>query len=84
MAMATTTWTKTPKPSKATAPAMVTVAPWVATWSHWNNAATRAAAAVRADTTVPTPTPTILRSSDDTTTRTTAPPIMIRMGRMLR
>ena len=33
---------------------------------------------------VPGPTPRILRNSEDATIRTTAPPIMISMGRMLR
>ncbi len=63
---------------------MVTEAPCVLTWSHWNKAATRAATETATVPTVPTPTPKILRSSDDAPISTTAPPIMISTGRMLR
>ena len=58
--------------------------PWVATWSHWTRAATRAAIEVTEATRVPVPTPRILRNREDTTISATAPPIMISMGRMLR
>ena len=84
MAIDTTTWMKTSNPSKATAPAMVTDAPWVATWSHWNRAATRAAVDTTTAMTVPARTSRILRSSDDTSMRSSAPPSMMSIGRMLR
>ena len=82
--MATTIWMNTSNPSKAMAPAMVTWGPWVLTWSHWNRAATRAAMDTVAATSVPAPTPRILRNSDDATISARAPPIMMSMGRMLR
>ena len=63
---------------------MVTEGPWVATCSHWNRAATRAASETVTATRVPTPTPITRRKSDDTSIRPTAPPSMISMGRMLR
>ncbi len=53
MAIETTIWMNTSNPSKAMAPAMVTEGPWVATWSHWNSAATRAATETVAATSVP-------------------------------
>ena len=82
--MATVIWMNTSKPSKAMAPAMVTCGPWVLTWSHWNSAATKAAIDTVEATSVPAPTPRILRNRDDSTIRARAPPIMISMGRMLK
>ncbi len=82
--MDTTIWMNTSNPSKAMAPAMVTEGPWVITWSHWNSAATSAAMDTVTATTVPAPTPRILRNSDDTIISARAPPIMMSMGRMLR
>ncbi len=84
MAMDTVIWMNTSNPSKAMAPAMVTLGPWVATWSHWTRAATRAATEVTEATIVPARTPRIWRNSEETTISRTAPPIMISMGRMLR
>ena len=69
MAMATAILMNTSNPSKAMAPAMVTWGPCVLTWSHWNRAATRAAIDTAEATSVPVPTPTILRNRDDTTIR---------------
>ncbi len=63
---------------------MVTLAPWVTTWSHWNSAATRVATAVPTVMKVAEPTPITWRNNDETVTSSTAPPIMMRMGRMLR
>ena len=55
--MATVIWMKTSNPSKAMAPATVTLGPWVATWYHWTRAATRAAIEVTEATRVPGPHP---------------------------
>ena len=84
MAMATVTVTKTLKPSKATAPAMVTWAPWVWTWSHWKRAATRAATEVTDGHQGAGPHPQDPAQQRGHHHQATAPPIMIRMGRMLR
>ena len=54
------------------------------TWSHWNSAATRAATDAAEATSVPEPTPRILRNREEATISASAPPIMMSMGRMLR
>ena len=66
------------------APATVTLAPWVATSSHWKRAATRAAIETTEAASVPEPTPSTRRNIDDAPMRATAPPIMMSSGRMLR
>ena len=52
---------------------MVTLGPWVATWSHWTRAATRAATEVTEATIVPARTPRIRRNSEETTINSDGP-----------